>query len=114
MLFRYRGEKADVYVNSEGIALVEVYSEDNLVIHYTGGMAVHYADRLIGHQLTGDLLRNDSFVQLGRRFVNFRNCPRIIVERKPDLRVRVCLSAVHESIFSGEDARMLAEKIEHS
>jgi hypothetical protein len=50
-------------------------------------MAVHYADRLIGHQLTGDLLRNDSFVQL----VNFRNCPRIIVEPKPDLRVRVCL-----------------------
>jgi len=124
MLFHYHdpGKNSDTYVSLEAVTLVEVFSEENLVINYTSGIAMQYHDRAIISQLVKELLQRDtSFVQMrtvatgfATAFVNFRNCPRIVIERpvRPEeLQANVCLTAARQVFYRGENAKTLAEKM---
>jgi hypothetical protein len=123
MLFHYHdpGKQTDTYVNLENVTLVEVFAEDNLVINYTSGIAMQYHDRAIIAQLVKELQGDTRFVQMktvatgfATAFVNFRNCPRIVIERpvKPEeLQANVYLTAARQVFYRGENAKILAEKM---
>jgi hypothetical protein len=121
MLFHYHDHDkgTDTYVSLENVTLVEVFSEDNLVINYASGITMQYHDRALISQLVKDLQRNTSFVQMrtvatgfAMAFLNFRNCPRIVIERPvEELQANVFLTTARQVYFRGENAKLLAEKM---
>jgi len=123
MMFHYHdhGKDADTYVNLENVTLVEVFSEENLVINYASGISLQYQDRALISQLVKELQPDTNFVQMrtvatgfATAFLNFRNCPRIVIERpvKPEeLQANVALTTARQVYFRGENAKILAEKM---